>query len=68
MCTTPGENCDYNGTQCTCSGGGNWHCNPCPAQEPAPSSACMGTGMGGPTSCDYGNTTCVCLQGQYFCN
>ena len=18
--------------------------------------------------CDYGNTTCVCLQGQYFCN
>ena len=67
MCKQPGENCDYNGTQCTCSNGGAWHCNPCPAQEPAQNAACMSTGMGGPTICDFGATSCHCHQGQWKC-
>jgi hypothetical protein len=70
-CDVPGVQCPYAdpGITCNCGGMGNWNCTqPCPAAEPQPGDACMGGGMGGPQQCTYGNTTCLCVQGQYFCN
>jgi hypothetical protein len=106
-CALIGENCDYGAAQCTCNVNG-WHCNTCPAAQPANGSVCGGMGFGGKT-CDYGDThchcnggfnsqwacivcpaqqpapgsscnvppnqactyganSCICVQGQYFCN
>jgi hypothetical protein len=66
-CMDPGVSCNFaNGSNCNCSMGGHWHCNePCPVNQPAPGSACAGGPM---MQCMYGMTTCLCLNGQYFCN
>jgi hypothetical protein len=64
-CNNTGLLCQFSGVSCACFGGG-WHCTTaCPAQQPAPGTMCTGGGM---QQCSYGTTTCVCIQGQYFCN
>jgi hypothetical protein len=70
-CDIQGVQCPYAsaGITCNCTGMGTWNCtDPCPPAQPQPGEACAG-GMGGPPQqCTYGGTTCICIQGQYFCN
>ena len=56
--------CPYVDTTCYCVG--SWTCNaPCPSNQPASGSMCsLPVNM----SCIYGMTTCVCMNGQFFCN
>jgi hypothetical protein len=69
-CTTAGIYCNYSGTGCICvmgmGGTTGWRCNaPCPSSQPAPGDACSTS----PTmQCTYGSTTCICSNGQFFCN
>ncbi len=61
-----GLQCPFaNGVTCSCFQG-SWHCpEPCPVDAPNPGDACNLAPM---QQCNYANTTCVCLQGQFFCN
>lgn len=44
----------------------SWHCQaPCPAAAPMPGDACN---TGPMQQCSYGGTSCVCLNGEFFCN
>jgi hypothetical protein len=68
-CSTADIYCDYAGTGCVCTptaAGDAWHCNaPCPTAKPAPGDACSTPAN---EMCTYGTSTCVCVQGQFFCN
>jgi len=53
--------CVYGGNQCACWGG-TWHCNPCPAGQPAENSSCSTIGH----ACNYGsNVACGCGWDNY---
>jgi len=68
-CSTANLDCTYDQTSCLCTNainGPDWRCNvPCPANEPAPGDACS---TGAAQQCVYGAATCVCVNGQFFCN
>ncbi|HEX3853500.1 MAG TPA: hypothetical protein VHW01_21190, partial [Polyangiaceae bacterium] len=61
--------CPYpEGDQCNCTGA-SWNCFSagCPVTKPAPSASC-GSVFG---QCRYGvgpGSSCVCVQGGWFCN
>lgn len=62
--------CPYpDGNQCDCGTSGAWNCFTagCPATKPTPSGSC-GSVFG---QCKYGTgagSSCVCVQGGWFCN
>jgi pilus assembly protein FimV len=62
--------CPYpDGNQCNCGASGVWNCFTagCPASKPTPSGSC-GSVFG---QCTYGTgagSSCVCVQGGWFCN
>jgi hypothetical protein len=65
-----GLTCDYSSLNCTCmpgpmGGGDRWRCvEPCPATQPQPGGTCQTANQ----VCAYGSTSCLCVQGQFFCN
>jgi hypothetical protein len=60
------QGCDYEGTSCSCQGGGGgnqtWSCEAalvCPDTQPANGDACTGGGGFG-DNCQYGDAVCFC--------
>jgi hypothetical protein len=70
-CTVPEQLCEYGGGAfCRCTpilpNGDRWAClGTCPAQEPAPGAICDASPG---QMCNYGNVSCLCDNGTYFCN
>jgi hypothetical protein len=57
--------CDYGAAGACACFGNQWNCQtPCPATQPNPGDMCANDGQ----QCAYGNTTCICNNGQFFCN
>jgi len=65
-CADPGLICNFGAAgSCGCFGG-QWNCQAaCPSMQPNPGDMCA---LDQNQQCNYGMTTCVCINDQFFCN